>query len=57
MTDSISQPKSNRFDFRTIILLLIPIILLAGVIALFLTTGGGLDLESPVPVENLNIER
>ena len=57
MTDSVSQPKTNRFDFRTIILLLIPIILLAGVIALFLTTGGGLDLESPVPVENLNIER
>lgn len=57
MTESISQPKTNRFDLRTVILFLIPVILLAGVIALFLTTGGGLDLESPVPVENLNIER
>jgi zinc transporter, ZIP family len=57
MTQSIPQPKTNRFDLRTIILFLIPIILLAGVIALFLSTGGGLDLESPVPVENLNIER
>lgn len=38
-------------------MLLIPIILLIGVIALFLSTGGGLQLEAPVPVENLNIER
>ena len=38
-------------------MLLIPIILLAGVIALFLSTGGGLQLKAPVPVENLNIER
>ena len=50
-------PRPSRFTFRTLILLLIPIILLAGVIALFLSTGGGLDLESPVPVEELSIER
>jgi len=50
-------PQTPRFTFRTLGLLLIPIILLAGVIALFLSTGGGLDLESAAPVENLTIER
>jgi zinc transporter ZupT len=57
MTQSTSQPTTNRFTFRTFVLLLIPVILLAGVIALFLATGGGLDLESAAPVEDLNIER
>lgn len=57
MTQTDSQPTKNRFTFRTFILLLLPIILLAGVIALFLSTGGGLDLESPAPVEELDIER
>jgi len=52
------QPtQSPRFTFRTLVLLLLPIILLAGVIALFLTTGGGLNLESAAPVESLDIER
>jgi zinc transporter ZupT len=49
--------EPTRFTIRTFILLLLPIILLAGVIALFLSTGGGLDLESAAPVENLDIER
>ena len=50
------QPtQTPRFTFRTFILLLIPIILLGGVIALFLTTGGGLNLDSAAPVENLDI--
>jgi len=57
MTGPTSQPTTSRFTFRTFILLLIPIILLAGVIALFLSTGGGLSLEAPVPVEALDIER
>lgn len=57
MTQTASQPTTRRFTFQTLILLLIPIILLAGVIVLFLSTGGGLDLEAPVPVENLTIER
>ena len=56
MTQTTPQPTTNRFTFRTLILLLIPIILLAGVIALFLSTGGGLDLKSPVPIENLDVE-
>jgi len=52
------QPtQSSRFTFRTLVLLLIPIILLVGVIALFLSTGGGLDLQSAAPLEELNIER
>jgi len=52
------QPtQSPRFTFRTLILLLVPVILLVGVIALFLSTGGGLDLQSAAPVEELSIER
>jgi zinc transporter, ZIP family len=57
MTEPAVQPATNRFNPRTVVLLLIPVILLAGVIALFLSTGGGLNLRSPAPVENLNIER
>jgi ZIP family zinc transporter len=57
MTQTVSQPTAKRFSFQTLLLLLIPILLLIGVIVLFLSTGGGLDLESPVPVENLAIER
>jgi zinc transporter ZupT len=57
MTHTTAQPTTRRFTFQTLVLLLIPIILLIGVIALFLSTGGGLNLESPVPVENLAVER
>jgi len=56
MTQSTPQPTAKRFTFQTFILLLIPIILLAGVIVLFLSTGGGLRLESPAPVENITVE-
>lgn len=42
---------------RTFGLLLLPIILLAGVIYLFINTGGGLDLQSAAPIEDLTIER
>jgi len=55
MTQETAQKKG--FTFRTFILLLVPIILLTGVIALFLFTGGGLNLKSAAPVENLNVER
>jgi len=52
------QPtQTPRFTFRTFILLLVPILLLAGVIALFLYTGGGLNLESAAPVEDMDVER
>src|SRR6266508_1642835 len=57
MTQIAPQSAAKRFTFRTLILLLIPILLLAGVIALFLYTGGGLRLDSPAPVENLNVEK
>ena len=57
MTNQTSPETKNRFSFRTFVLLLLPIILLAGVIFLFLQTGGGLDLDSPAPIENLTIER
>ena len=54
-----TQPtaSSPRFTIRTLILLLIPIVLLAGVIALFLSTGGGLNLDAAAPVEGLDVER
>src|SRR5215207_10061490 len=57
MTESTPQPTPRRFSLQTLVLLLIPIILLIGVIVLFLSTGGGLNLEAPVPLENLDIER
>jgi zinc transporter, ZIP family len=57
MTQTAPQPAKKRFTFQTFLLLLVPIVLLAGVIGLFLSTGGGLDLEAPVPVENLTVER
>src|SRR5512147_1991535 len=57
MVQPVSQTKTKRrFTFQTLILLLIPIVLLAGVIVLFLSTGGGLDLAPPAPVENLAVE-
>ncbi|MFN8382636.1 MAG: ZIP family metal transporter [Anaerolineales bacterium] len=57
MTEQSSVTTKSRFTYQTLILLLIPIILLAGVIVLFLKTGGGLELHSPAPIENLTIER
>jgi len=57
MTQSTLPAGTKRFTIQTFVLLLIPILLLAGVIALFLSTGGGLRLASPVPVENLDVEK
>ncbi len=57
MTQTAPPPAKKRFTFQTFLLLLIPIVLLAGVIGLFLSTGGGLDLEAPVPLEDLTVER
>jgi zinc transporter ZupT len=45
------------FNPTTALLLVLPLILLAGVILLFLNTGGGLQLTSPAPVEALTVER
>ena len=52
-----TEQTTNRFTIWTFGLLLLPILLLAGVIFLFLSTGGGLNLRSPAPVEDLTIER
>ncbi len=57
-TSKTTEPtQASPSRLSTLLLFLLPIILLAGVIALFLTTNGGLDLQSPVPVEDLKIER
>lgn len=56
MTQTTPPPTTNRFTLQTLVLLLLPIVLLIGVIALFLRTGGGLNLEAPVPVEEMDVE-
>jgi zinc transporter ZupT len=57
MTQPNIQPATKHSRLRTFGMLILPVILLAGVIALFLSTGGGLELTSPAPVENLDVER
>jgi ZIP family zinc transporter len=52
-----TQINSTVSTLQAIGLFLIPIALLAVVIALFLNTGGGLDFEAPVPIEDLTVER
>ena len=49
--------EKKGFNGLTALLLILPLILLAGVIVLFLNTGGGLRLASPAPVEALTVER
>ena len=53
-TSDVQKPNQG---LRTFGLFLIPVILLAAVIALFLQTGGGISFESPVPIEHLTVER
>jgi zinc transporter ZupT len=51
------QPASTRrVGTSTVLLLALPVLLLAGVIALFLTSGG-LGMQSSAPVESLDFER
>lgn len=58
MTDqSIPQKKTRSVNPVTAVLLILPLILLGGVIAIFLKNNGGLRLSSPVPVEALTFER
>ena len=42
---------------RTFLWLLLPLVLLAGVILVFLNTNAGLDFESPAPIESIAVER
>lgn len=51
------ETNKTRFSLRTLALLLFPIVALAGVISLFLNTGGGLDFRSAAPIEDLTVER
>lgn len=55
-TQSTRRSQTNQ-SLRTFGLFLIPIILLAAVIALFLRTGGGVDFEVPAPIEDITVER
>ncbi|HEX9925858.1 MAG TPA: metal transporter [Anaerolineae bacterium] len=57
MTQQTASDKQPSFNWLTAILLILPLILLGGVIALFLTTGGGLHLAAPAPIEALTVER
>jgi zinc transporter ZupT len=52
-----TQKPTNSITGRTILLLLLPVILLAGIVALFLNTNAGLDFDAPAPVESLSVER
>lgn len=54
---TVSPTQGPRLNITTAVLLVLPLIILGGVIWLFLTTGGGLELKSPAPVEALSIER
>ena len=55
--NSVSPPKERHINLVTIVQVILPLAVLGGVIWLFLTTGGGLRLTSPIPVEALSIER
>ncbi|HLE28237.1 MAG TPA: hypothetical protein VI793_08975 [Anaerolineales bacterium] len=60
MSDStLSTPASRRsLDVRTIGLIVLPLVLLAGVIALFLATNGaGLHVEPAAPIESVTFDR
>ncbi len=57
MTNQMMPTTEKGFSLVTALLLILPLILLAGVIVLFLNTGGGLQLEAPAPVEALTVER
>ncbi|HEY2979854.1 MAG TPA: hypothetical protein VGJ22_01625 [Anaerolineales bacterium] len=52
-----TTPQAGGSRLGTLALFLLPIVLLAGVIALFLLTNGGMHLPARGPVEDLHIER
>lgn len=55
--NAVPGAQERRLSPATLVLLVLPLIVLGGVIWLFLTTGGGLQLSSPAPVEALTVER
>jgi ZIP family zinc transporter len=48
---------TTRSPLATAALFLLPLLLLAGVIGLFLNTNAGINLEAPAPINNLDVER
>ena len=56
--ETTSRSKAQAAAGKTLLLFVIPIILLAGVIALFqFTSGAGLNVEPAAPIESLQFER
>lgn len=56
MTEIAPESARKRFPFRTLLLILLPLILLGAVIVVFLGQGG-MGLEPAAPVEAITIER
>src|SRR5215831_7525069 len=48
---------TNRSPLATAALFLLPLLLLAAIIGVFLATNAGLDLEPPAPINKLDVER
>jgi zinc transporter, ZIP family len=48
---------TTRSPLATAALFLVPLLLLAAVIALFLNTNAGINLEAPAPINKLDVER
>lgn len=58
MTTTATPVPSGKPKLNTLLLLLVPMLLLAGVIAIFVVTGGaGLNVAPAVPLESLQFER
>lgn len=56
MTETLPAGVQKSFPFRTLLLILLPLVLLGAVIAVFLSQGG-MGLEPAAPVEAVTIER
>jgi ZIP family zinc transporter len=59
---AVPQPRpapapTARSPLATLALFLLPLLLLGAVIALFLNTNAGIELEAPAPINNLDVER
>src|SRR6266850_775873 len=58
MTTTATPVPSKKPDLNKLALFLVPVLLLAGVIALFVfTKGAGLNVTPAVPIESLQFER
>ena len=56
-TKSSAAAGQKRLSLAAVFLLVLPLLALGAVIALFLSTGGGLEMAAPAPVESLAVER